>query len=415
MEFEFSKEQKKLMAEMRAFCIKELPEDFNPDFTGRFREEKAEAFWKRFHQKAAKKGWPSAGWPKNYGGLGLTPMEDAAVASEMAYWGAQWTGIMSMSLVAPTVLAVGTEEQKKRWIPQIAKGEITSFEAFTEPEAGSDESNMQLRAVPDGDDYILNGQKTFISGGVKPDWLFTICRTADVTPRHRGLSVFMVPGDAPGVSYRALPTMGGSQQNDIFYDHVRVPKENLLGELNRGFYLAMTTFEYERAAGGGLGARRSMERIMEYARKEKKNGKPLYQDRKAREMLARLAIRRHLEFLFGWYTAWHRSQREKLGPQRYNSGILWHKLWPAWEGEQYGRVFGMYTQLKAKSKYAKYGGIPGRAWERMHSIHAAGSPEIRRVIIAERGLGLPRIPRKFNKMINDELNKDKEAKSSQPK
>lgn len=406
MEFGFSEEQKKLMAAMREFCINELPEDYNPDFVGRFAEERTETFWKEFHRKAFEKGWPSAGWPKEYGGLGHGPMEQAAVASEMSYWGARWNGIMSMPLVAPTILATGTEEQKKRWIPRIARGEITSFEAFTEPSAGSDESNVQLKAVPDGDYYVLNGQKTFISGGIKPDWLYTLCKTAEVTPRHRGLSVFMVPGDAPGVSYRPLPTMGGTQQNEIFFDNVRVPKENLLGELNRGFYLAMTTFEYERAAGGGLGAKRSMERIMEYARHEKKNGKPLYQDRKAREMLARMAIHEHLEFLFGWYTAWHRSQREKLGPQRHNSGILWQKLWPAWMGEQYGRVFGMYTQLKPGSKYARFGGIPGRAWERMHSIHAAGSPEIRRVIIAERGLGLPRIPRKFNKQINDELSKE---------
>jgi aminoglycoside/choline kinase family phosphotransferase len=197
--------------------------------------------------------------------------------------------------------------------------------------------------------------------------------------------------------------MGGTQQNEIFYDNVRVPKENLLGELNRGFYLAMTTFEFERAAGGGLGARRSMEKIMEYARQEKRNGKPLYKDSKAREMLARMAIQKHLEFLFGWYTAWHRSQREKLGPQRYNSGTLWHRLWQVSDAEKMGRVFGMYTQLKQKSKYAKYNGRPGRTWEYMHAIHAAGSPEIRRVVIADRGLGLPRIPRQFNVQINEAL------------
>ena len=310
---------------------------------------------------------------------------------------------MAMSLVAPTVLTAGTEEQKEKWVPPIARGEISAFECFTEPDAGSDEANVQLRAVPDGDEYVLNGQKTFISGGVKPDWLYTLCKTADVTPKHRGLSIFMVPGDAPGVSYRPLPTMGGTQQNEIFYDNVRVPKENLVGELNRGFYLAMTTFEFERAAGGGLGARRSMEKIMEYSRQEKRNGKPLHQDPKARGMLARMAIHKHLEFLFGWYTAWHRSQRDKLGPQHYNSGTLWYRLWQEFDGEQMGRVFGIYTQLKQKSKYAKYHGRPGRTWEYMHAHHAAGSPEIRRVVIADRGLGLPRIPRQFNTQINEAL------------
>ena len=403
MEFGFSEEQKKLMAEMREFCVNELPEDYDPEYTGRFQETETQAFWKQFHLKGVEKGWPTAGWPKKYGGMGFSATEQAAISSEMSYWGARWGGIMAMTLVAPTVLTSGTDEQKEKWIPPIARGEITAFECFTEPDAGSDEANVQLRAVPDGDEYVLNGQKTFISGGTKPDWLYTLCKTADVTPKHRGLSIFMVPGDAPGISYRPLPTMGGTQQNEIFYDNVRVPKENLLGELNRGFYLAMTTFEFERAAGGGLGARRSMEKIMEYARQEKRNGKPLYKDSKAREMLARMAIQKHLEFLFGWYTAWHRSQREKLGPQRYNSGTLWHRLWQVSDAEKMGRVFGMYTQLKQKSKYAKYNGRPGRTWEYMHAIHAAGSPEIRRVVIADRGLGLPRIPRQFNVQINEAL------------
>jgi alkylation response protein AidB-like acyl-CoA dehydrogenase len=391
------------MAEMREFCINELPEDYDPEYAGRFQEADTQKFWKQFHQKGVEKGWPTAGWPEKYGGMGFSAMEQAAVSSEMSYWGARWGGLMAMSLVAPTVLAAGTEEQKEKWVPPIARGEITAFEAFTEPDAGSDEANVQLRAVPDGDEYVLNGQKTFISGGTKPDWLYTLCKTADVIPKHRGLSIFMVPGDAPGVSYRPLPTMGGTQQNEIFYDNVRVPKENLVGELNRGFYLAMTTFEFERAAGGGLGARRSMEKIMEYSRQEKRNGKPLYQDSKAREMLARMAIHKHLEFLFGWYTAWHRTQREKLGPQHYNSGTLWARLWQEFDGEQLGRVFGMYTQLKQKSKYVKYNGRPGRTWEYMHAHHAAGSPEIRRVVIADRGLGLPRIPRQFNVQINETL------------
>jgi alkylation response protein AidB-like acyl-CoA dehydrogenase len=403
MEFGFSEEQKKLMAEMREFCINEIPEDYDPEYSGRFQEAETLEFWTQIHKKGVEKGWPTAGWPKKYGGMGLSAMEQAAVASEMSYWGARWGGIMAMSLVAPTILAAGTDEQREKWVPPIARGEITAFEAFTEPDAGSDEANVQLRAVPDGDEYVLNGQKTFISGGVKPDWLYTLCKTADVTPKHRGLSIFMVPGDAPGISYRPLPTMGGTQQNEIFYDNVRVPKENLVGELNRGFYLAMTTFEFERAAGGGLGARRSMEKIMEYARQEKRSGKPLYQDSKAREMLSRMAVHKHLEFLFGWYTAWHRSQREKLGPQHYNSGTLWARLWQEFDGEHMRRVFGMYTQLKQKSKYAKYHGRPGRTWEYMHAHHAAGSPEIRRVVIADRGLGLPRIPRQFNTQINEAL------------
>ncbi|MFC2034477.1 acyl-CoA dehydrogenase family protein, partial [Chloroflexota bacterium] len=130
-------------------------------------------------------------------------------------------------------------EQKAEWVPPIAKGEVECHQCFTEPDAGSDEANCQLRALEDGDEWVLNGQKTFITGSHKPHWLYTLAKTKDVVPKHRGLSLIMVPGDAEGVSYRALPTMGGSMQNEVFYDDVRVPKSNLLGELHRGFYVAM--------------------------------------------------------------------------------------------------------------------------------------------------------------------------------
>ena len=123
----------------------------------------------------------------------------------------------------------------------------------------------------------------------------------------------MVPGDAQGITYRPLPTMGGSMQNEIFFDNVRIPKTNLLGELNRGFYVAMATFEFERGTGGGLGAKRSMETIVEFCREQKRNGKPLYKDPKAREMLARLAINSHLGFLQGWCVTWQRANKDKLG------------------------------------------------------------------------------------------------------
>lgn len=407
MEFGYSERQKQLMAEIREFCLKEIPEDYDPRFMmGGPTDEETNAFWHQFHLKGVEHGWPTAGWPKKYGGMGYTAMEQAAVASEMGYWGARWGGGVAMNWVAPTVLASGTEEQKQKWIPPIARGELTALEAFTEPEAGSDEANVQMRAVLDSDDFILNGQKTFITGPTKPDWLYTLTKTADVTPKHRGLTMFMVPADAPGITYRPLPTMGGSMQNEIFYDNVRIPKEYMLGELNRGFYLAMTTFEFERAAGGGLGAKRSMESIVEFCRQEKRNGKPLLKDPQVQEILTRMAVNEHLHFLFGWYTAWRRSQTQKLGPQRYDVGPLYQRFWQVYDGETMARVFGLYAQLKPNSKYAKYKGIVSRNWDKKHAIHSAGSPEIRRLVIANRGLGLPRIPRKFNTMINEALQEE---------
>lgn len=407
MEFEFSEHQKELMAEIREFCINEIPEDYDPEQARMGADAETEAFWHQIHLKGVKRGWPTAGWPKKYGGLGYTAMEQAAINSEMGYWGGRWGGGMSMGLVAPTVLASGTEEQKEKWIPPIVRGEITSFEAFTEPDAGSDEANVQLRAVPDGDDFILNGQKTFISGASKPDWLYTLTKTSDVIPKHRGLTMFMVPGDAPGITIRPLPTMGGSMQNELFYDNVRIPKEYMLGQLNRGFYLAMTTFEFERAGGGGLGARRSMERAVDYYRREIRNGKPLLKDPEVRKMLSLMAAHSHINFLEGWYTAYQRAERDKerKGPKRYAVGPHFSKEWRPPLARQIVRIYGLYGQLTPNSKYAKNAGRISRQWEGMHTIHSAGSPEIRKTVLAERGLGLPRVPRRFDVLINEAIQK----------
>jgi alkylation response protein AidB-like acyl-CoA dehydrogenase len=408
MEFGLTEHQKDLIAEIREFCIKEIPIDYEPERLrgggyGFAADAMTQAFWHQFHLKGVERGWPTAGWPKKYGGMGYTALEQGAINAEMSYWGARWGGGMSMGLVAPTVLASGTEKQKETWIPPIVRGEIVSFEAFTEPDAGSDEANMQMKAVKDGDFYVLNGQKTFISGGQKPDWLYTLARTADTVPKHRGLTMFMVDANSPGLTYRPLPTMAGSMQNEIFYDNVRVPKENMLGEEGRGFYLAMTTFEFERAGGGGLEVKRAMEKAVDYYRHEMRNGQPLIKEPKVRKLLAMQAIHHHIEYLIDWYQAWRQSEREKAKTssiKRYDVGPHFQKDWVPPTSRAVLSIFGgLYTQLRTKSKYTKNFGFAAQQFERMHSIHAAGSPEIRKTVLAERGLGLPRVPRRYDAMI----------------
>jgi len=406
MDFGFTEEQEKLRKEAHDFYQNELPEDFNPDYYpwDCYMGEEGERFWRGFQIKAGEKGWPTAGWPKKYGGLGLGAIEQSVAAEEQAYWGVHWEGSHGYGLVGPVVLVLGTEEQKEKFIPPIIRGNVRWFEAFTEPDAGSDEANQQCRAIPDGDDFILNGQKTFITGGTKPDWLYTLTRTADTTPPHRGLSLFAVPADAPGITYRPLPTLGGSMQNEIFFDDVRVPKENMLGEMNRGFYAAMATFEFERSTGG-LDARRGMERLIQFCREEKRNGKPLIKDPQVRKILARMTVEMEVSWLTGWYGSWRSSQREKLGPQPYNLGMIYLKEKMAPQAKALMDMFGLYGQLRPESKYAKYDGAIQRRWETSRSFHAAGTVEIQKMVAATRGFGLPRIPRQFNKMIYEALTK----------
>ena len=402
MEFGFTEEQKKLRKEVHDFYSNELPKDYAAHIAPM--NEELQSFWMTLQKKAGAKGYLTPGWPKEYGGLGFSEIEQGVAEEEQARAGVTWPNLIGYALAGPALILFGTEEQKKRFIPPIAHGDEVWFEAFTEPEAGSDEANQQTRAVEDGDDFVLNGQKVFISGVYKPDWLYTEARTADIVPKHRGLSLFMIPADLPGITYRPLPTMMGGGQNEVFFDDVRVHKSYLLGELNRGFYHAMATFEFERSGTGGpAGARRNLEELVQFCREEKRNGKPLIEDPEVRATLAQIAIETEVHKLISWQTVWWFSQREKLGPKPFDLSGYYQKVLSTRHAEKMIKILGLYGQLRTGSKWAKFAGRLERSWQAARSLHAAGTFEINKLVLGGRGLGLPRIPAKFNKQITEAL------------
>jgi len=405
MEFGFTKEQDKLRKEMHDFFTGELPEDCTPHISP-VREE-LQSFWRQLQKKAGEKGYLSPGWPKEYGGLGLSSIEQGVVEEEQAFAGVAWPASLALRLLGPGLIMFGTEEQKKEYIPAIARGEQIWFEAFTEPEAGTDEANQQTRAVDDGDAYIVNGQKIFISGAYKPDWLYTEVRTADVVPKHRGLSLLMIRADSTGITIRPLPTMGFGIQNQIFFDDVRVPKKNMLGQLNRGFYHAMEVFTFERSGTGGpAGAKRSVQEFVQFCKDTKRNGKPLFDDPVIRQKVAQMAVESEVRWLIGWHAQWWQGERERLGSKPYDLSGFFMKKYTTKHAEVMSDIIGTYGQLKKGSKYTKKtgrtGDVEGR-WQSARSLHAAGTWEVNKIVLAGRGLGLPRIPAKFNKDINDAL------------
>ena len=403
MDFRFTEEQEKLKKEMHDFFLEELPSDYEAR-GGRGQTNKQSEFLIQLQKKAGAKGYLAPGWAKESGGLGLSDMEQGVVMEETGYWGATWPVTQGLRVCGPPLHVFGTEEQKKRFLPPIARGEVAWYQAFTEPEAGSDEANVSLRAVADGDDYILNGQKTFISAAAPADFLYTLVRTQDVIPKHRGLSLFLIDAKSPGISYRPLPSMGGGFQVEIFFDDVKVPKTDLLGELNRGFYHAMITFEFERSTTGGGGiARRGLEELVEFCREEKRNGKALIEDPAMRSILADRAIALEQSWLSGWFAAWHFSQRGKVGSPPPESWGLHTKSTSAENAKAMVDLMGLYGQLRPDSKYAKYDGRAEHAWEVARSTHPAGTIEVNKIVLAGRGLGLPRVPAKFNTQIRQAL------------
>jgi len=391
MEFGFTEEQEKLRKELSEFFMNGMPEDYEPGVEAN--TEGIQAFWMEFKDKAIEKGYYVPGWPREYGGAGLSDIEQGIVNEEMGYAGVRWPDFLGLHLVAPTLMLMGTEEQKKKFIPPIARGETVCFEVFTEPDAGSDEANQQTRAVEDGDDYVINGQKVFISGAYKPNWLFTLARTEETIPKHRGISLFLIPGDTPGITFRPLPTMGGGTQNEVFFDDVRVSKDYLLGQKNRGFYHAMQVFEFERAmTGGAASGKRSLEEFVQFCKETRVNGKPLIEDPKVRETVARIAVEIEVQRLAGWYTTWRFAQRERLGPAPYEVSNYYSKKSTAIHNKAMLDILGLYGQLRTGSKWAPLAGRLERNWQVARSLHAGGTFEVMKIVLAQRGLGLPRIP-----------------------
>lgn len=397
MEFGFTEEQEKLRKELHDFYANELPEDISG--VPALRKE-LQDFWMNLQRKAGKKGYLAPGWPKEWGGLGLGHIE-VGVANEVeGYWGIAWPDGIGLHIVGPGLHLFGTEEQKKRFLPEISSGEKIWYECFTEPEAGTDEANQQTRAVKRGDKWVINGQKIYITGGYKPDWLYVEARTADTIPKHRGLTLFCVKADTPGVTVTALPCMGGYRANIFYFDNVEVGDDAIVGQINQGFYHVMATFEFERSnTAGAARAKRELQELIQFCRETKRNGKPLIKDPQVRRALAKMAIDIEVLRLAAWRTAWRFGERKRLGPLDFDLTGLFSRLNSMSHPNLKMDILGIYGQLRMGSKYAKLDGSIERGWQVTRSYHYAGTMEAIKIVLAGRVLGLPRIPAKLNTTI----------------
>ena len=389
MDFAFTEEQVNLQKKVHEFFIQELPEDYNGEVFAN--TEELISFHKELQLKTAQKGWFAPGWPEEYGGLGLGEAEQGIIDAERGYWSIRWPDIVGTHMLGPALHLFGTEAQKKRFLPLIAQGKLVCWELFSEPNAGSDEANIQLRAVPDGDDFVFNGQKMWVGEEMAADYHYTLVRTADTTPKHKGLTLFLIPADTPGITTAPLPTFGGHMKQEAFFDDVRVSKDYMLGELNKGFYHAMMTLEFERCNTGlPAGAKRFLEEFVQFCKETKRNGKPLIEDPQIRDTLAQMAIEIEIINLATWRSVWRFSQREKLGPLDYDLGSFTYKIFLDRQIEAMMNIIGLYGQLMAGSKLAPLKGKLEHRWRATRSFHAMGTTEILKVVLAGRGLGLPR-------------------------
>jgi len=389
MEFGFTPEQERLRREVHDWFVTNLPQDY--EGTKLPHGEKTQAFERELARKVGAKGWLTAGWPREYGGLGLGDIESGIIKEEIGRWKTAWANYTGIDTAGPAMLHFASEQQKRQYLPPIARGEVQWDQLFTEPNAGSDEANVQTRAVVDGDDFVINGQKMFVGDGMKPDWLFTLVKTADTEPKRRGLSLIMVPGDAPGLTYQALPCLGGWYKEEIFFDDVRVPKENLIGELNRGFYHAMQVLALERTRTyAPMNMQQRLKQFVWYCKQPRHDGKRLWNNPAVRRELAEIAADVEIWRLEAWRSCAQGASGGDKDPLGYGVTTIRNKTGESRHYQKLMRIMGLYGQLILGSQHLELRGQVARRWEYSRSAHPGGTPEIFKVVAAERVLGLPR-------------------------
>jgi alkylation response protein AidB-like acyl-CoA dehydrogenase len=245
------------------------------------------AFNEQWTAKLFEGGWICASWPAEYGGKGLTLLQQVVLTEEFARAGAPLRGdFFGDTLVGPTILQWGTEEQKQRFIPGILKGEIAWCQGFSEPDAGSDLAGLKTRAVLDGDEWVVNGQKVWTTQAHYADYIFLLARTDPDVPKHAGISYLLVPMKQDGVDVRPIEQIDGSAEfNEVFFTNVRCPTDNVIGGVNNGWKVAMTTLGFERGTSATTGHRRfqkEFDQILELARTKGRARDPLTRQRLAR-------------------------------------------------------------------------------------------------------------------------------------
>lgn len=384
MDFDLTPAQRSLRAHVRAW----LRMNVTPEMEGHpYSEEEDPAMLRAFNRVLAAKGWIAPAWPKEYGGMALGPVEQLIFGEEMAYARAPNGGRgPAVGYAGPTIMLAGTPEQKARHLPGITNWDVVWCQGFSEPGSGSDLASLKTTAVRDGDDWTLNGTKIWTSHGHYADWMYLLARTDPGAPKHRGISYFLLDLTSPGVSFQPLLNIAGRKGfGQFFFDNVRLPADALLGEVDRGWYLATTTLDLERSNIANAGsARRSISDLAGYFRE---HGPATGRHR---DQLAERAVEVQVAAMLSYRVASMLAAGQM--PNQEASGL---KLFLSELDQRIAAlgvsVLGMYGALMPGSPLAKLRAQFALTYlTTVPRTIAGGTSEIQRNIIATRGLGLPR-------------------------
>jgi len=396
MDFSFTPEQETFRQELRTWLKANVPPEA---FQLRHWQPQASSedlqFLKAWQKKVYDGGWAGVSWPKEYGGRGASLVERVIFDQEMAAHQAPGLlNVLGLEIVGPTLIVHGSEEQKKAHLPKILSGEEIWCQGFSEPNSGSDLGSLRTRAVEQGDYFVVTGQKVWTSLARYGDWCQLLVRTNPDAPKHQGISCLLVDLKSPGISVRPLRTLtGDSEFNEVFFEDVKVPKVNLLGEKDQGWRIIITSLMFERQGLGfyfTFAQKRYYDDLREQARQSQRYGSPVVADPQVRQKMAQAYIDCELLKLNNYRALTRLLRGNSPGPEGSIPKLQWAEMNQRLQ-ELAVEIQGPYGQLyqgeeKAQnSGYWQYGFLRSRA----NSIEG-GTSEIQRNIIAERVLGLPK-------------------------
>jgi alkylation response protein AidB-like acyl-CoA dehydrogenase len=393
MDLNLTTDERQFRDHLRAWLEVNVPKDW-----GEWREKPIDVsfpYLRAWQGKLHEGGWAAVSWPKEYGGRGASLMQQAIFWEEMTRAEAPpMANALGLGLIGPTIIAYGTEEQKKRFIPRILSAEEIWCQGFSEPNAGSDLASLQTEARLNGDHYVVNGQKVWTSYGWVGDWCELVVRTDSNVPKHKGLTVLLVDMKSPGFEVRPLRQMTGeSEFHELFFRDVRVPVENVLGKVNDGWNVAVSTLMYERGSYGvrlHLLFKRNINRLIELARTLQRNGHPAAQDPLVRQKLAQCYAEIEIMRL-NQLRAFSRITATGVpGPEGSIQKLFWSELNQRVQ-QVAQELLGPYGQLLSADSHAMDRGIWSYGYLRSRgNTIEAGTSEVQRNIIGHFVLGLPR-------------------------
>jgi alkylation response protein AidB-like acyl-CoA dehydrogenase len=404
MDVRYPPEAEVYREKVQAFLAEHLPPNWKG--MGSLEGEAYTEFMASWRKILSEHGYLAVSWPKEYGGPGLTPLEQVVLAEEFTKAGVPQgavNDVFSVQMIGNTLLEWGTEEQKQYFLPRILSGEDVWCQGYSEPNAGSDLGNLGCRAVLDGDEWVINGQKIWNSAGHLANMIFVLCRTDPTAPKHRGISFLLCPMDQPGVEVRPIKMISGASEfNEVFFTDARCPAENVVGQVNGGWAVAMTLLGYERGEASAVFPIRfkaDLDRLIALAKERGRTDDPLIRQRLA-WCYSNVEVMRYLGYRS--LTNWLKGGTP--GPESSIFKLFWsefHKL----ETELAMDLLGLdglvptgrppstafqNDDAGAPNSSASWAGVFLNA--RAGTIYA-GSSQVQRNILGEMVLGLPKEPK----------------------